>query len=81
MTPGRSGTVLVQWKSSPRAGNYRVCWKLPGEDAAFTDAGLFADRAANLANLPPGTTITVQVTARNRAGETLPTGVQIGVPS
>jgi hypothetical protein len=73
ITPGLPGTALVQWKPSPRAKNYRVRWKVAGSEAAPTDAGLFADCAANLTGLPSAVKITVYLTARNHAGETVPT--------
>jgi hypothetical protein len=59
--------------------NYRVRWKPKTEGAEYQDADLFSDPAVHLPGLPSGVTITVQVTARNRAGETLPATVDVRV--
>ena len=80
VTPGLPGNVLVQWDPSPRAIHYRVSWSLVSSGAEIVEVGLFSDLAANLADLPTGATITVHVTARNNAGETSATKVEVTVP-
>ena len=53
----------------------------PGEEAGHgARRGLFADLAVTLSGLPSGTTIVVNVTARNEAGETQPSEVTVVVP-
>jgi hypothetical protein len=79
-TPGLPGQVLVQHDASARALDYRVSWKPQVSSGEPTEVGLFADLAVTLSGLPSGTTIVVSVTARNAAGETLPSQVTVIVP-
>ena len=78
-TPGLPGTLFVQWQPSRRAINYRVSWQLVTSGAETVEIGLFSDPAANLTGLPSGAQIAVLVTARNNAGETSATSVQVTV--
>ena len=79
LTPGLPGTVLVQWAAAARAINYRVSWQLVTSGAEIVEVGLFSDLAANLTGLPSGAQIMVLITARNNAGETSATSVQVTV--
>jgi hypothetical protein len=79
-TPGQPGTVIVQHAASARALDYRVTWKPQFASGDPTVVGLFADLAVTLSGLPSGTTIVVNVTARNNAGETQPASVTVLVP-
>jgi hypothetical protein len=78
--PAQPGTVLVQHDASARAIDYRVSWKPRDASGEPTEAGLFADLAVPLSGLPSGLPIVVSVTARNDAGETLPTEFTVIVP-
>jgi hypothetical protein len=79
-TPAQPGQVLVQHEASARALDYRVSWKPQLASGDPTEVGLFADLSVPLNGLPSGTTIVVFVTARNDAGETLPSFVTVVVP-
>lgn len=77
VTAGVPGTAVAEWEQASRAESYRVSWSLDGVE---TEVGLFADRRILIAELPPGATVMVRVTARNAAGETRPTEVAFAVP-
>jgi hypothetical protein len=46
-------------------------------DPEPVEVGLFSDRTVIIGGLPSGTSVIVSVTARNPAGETLPTNATI----
>jgi hypothetical protein len=68
--------VQVRWEPSSLADNYRVTRQIQGVDPEPVEVGLFADPLAIVTSLPSEATVTIQVSARNSAGETLPATVQ-----
>jgi hypothetical protein len=74
--PAGHGALQVRWDRSALADNYRVLRKVQGVDQQPVEVGLFTDPLAIIGDLPTGATVTIQVSARNSAGETLPTGAQ-----
>jgi hypothetical protein len=76
VTPAGPGALQVRWDRSSVADNYRVTRQVHGVDQAPVEVGLFADPLAIVSDLPVGATVTIQVTARNSAGETLPAEAQ-----
>ena len=74
---GIPGEVIVEWQPSAGAQNYRVLRVVQTVDQQSVEVGLFTDPTAIISGLPSGKTVVVTVTARNEAGETLPTSVAI----
>jgi hypothetical protein len=74
---GISGEVIVEWQPSVGAENYRVLRQVQTVDASPLEVGLFTDPTAIISGLPGGQTVVVSVSARNEAGETLPTSASI----
>ena len=70
------GALRVRWEPSALADNYRVMRLVRNVDPEPVEVGLFADPQTVISNLPSGATVTIQVSARNGAGETLPTEAQ-----
>ena len=77
ITPAGSGLALVTWEPSARAENYRVSWKPTASSDPATEVGLFTEPQAVIDSLPSSVPITIKVSARNDAGETLPTEAAI----
>jgi len=80
LTPGGAGIVLASWAASTNAENYRLTWKPTSSAGEPTEVGLTAETQFALTGLPSGLPISVGVSARNAAGETLTTEVTIVVP-
>ena len=72
VTPGVAGTLLADWADARGATRYRVFQQIVGVDPDFRDVLTVTDSDATLAGLPTGATVKVRVTARNDAGESLP---------
>jgi hypothetical protein len=70
------GALRVRWEPSALADNYRVMRSVRNVDPEPVEVGLFADPQTVISNLPSGATVTILVSARNGAGETLPTEAQ-----
>ena len=66
----------------PSAGaiNYRVSRQISGVNNDPVEIGLGAETEKIIGDLPVGAIVTIFVTARNDAGETLPTQKDIVVP-
>jgi hypothetical protein len=74
-----AGEIIVQWDPAIGAENYRVLRQVQTvEDKPF-EVGLFSDRTVIISGLPSGKTVTVSVSARNPAGETLPVNSTIAI--
>jgi hypothetical protein len=80
LTAGAAGQVIVEWTRSRLAENYRVSWKLTGSTDDPTEVGISSDLQRTLMGLPSGAAITVIVTARNDAGDSVPAIANIVVP-
>ncbi|HET6406901.1 MAG TPA: fibronectin type III domain-containing protein [Chthoniobacteraceae bacterium] len=76
---GLPGEIIVEWPAASGAENYRVLHQVQTVDPEPVEVGLFTDRAVIIGGLPSGQTVIVSVTARNPAGETLPTNATIVV--
>jgi hypothetical protein len=74
---GLPGELIVEWQPSVGAESYRVMCLVQTVDASPLEVGLFTDRTAIISGLPGGSTVVVSVSARNEAGETLPTSASI----
>ena len=74
------GEVLAEWEPSALANNYRVTRRIVGVDTEPVFVGLVNDANATVRNLPTGTSVVIAVSARNEAGETLPTEANIATP-
>jgi hypothetical protein len=74
---GVAGEIIVQWDPAIGAENYRVTRQVQTVDDQPVEVGLFSDRTVIISGLPSGKTVIVSVTARNPAGETLPTNSTI----
>jgi hypothetical protein len=74
---GIPGEVIVEWQPSVGGESYRVLRLVQTVDATPLEVGLFTDPAAIIDDLPSGKTVVVSVSARNEAGETLPTSASI----
>jgi hypothetical protein len=72
-----TGEIIVQWPAAVGAENYRVLRQVQTVDEQPVEVGLFSDRTVIISGLPSGETVIVSVTARNPAGETLPTNSTI----
>jgi hypothetical protein len=77
--PAGPGALQVRWDRSALAENYRVTRQIEAIDSEPVEVGLFADPLAIITGLPSGARVIVRVTARNSAGETLPTEQAITV--
>ncbi len=71
-TPGGAGIVHVDWDDPLRADHYRVWILIVGTDSAFRAVETVTDSDATLAGLPSGSTVKIQVTSVNGAGESGP---------
>jgi hypothetical protein len=60
-----------------RGENYRVLRQVQTVDVEPVEVELFSDRTVIINGLPSGKTVIVSVTARNPAGEALPTSSTI----
>jgi len=79
-TPAGESSILVQWSASALAKNYRVTWKVLDDSAAMAkEAGIFIDRQCIITEIPREAAIGIGVSARNAAGETRFTTVEIPV--
>jgi hypothetical protein len=74
-----AGEIIVQWDPSIGAENYRVLRQVQTIEDKPVEVGLFSDRMVIIGGLPSGKTVIVSVTARNPAGETLPTNSSIAI--
>jgi hypothetical protein len=74
---GQPGEIIVEWPAAIGAENYRVLRQVQTVDNEPIELGLFSDRMVIINGLPSGKTVIVSVTARNPAGETLPTNSTI----
>jgi hypothetical protein len=74
---GQPGEIIVEWPAASGAENYRVAREVQTVDSEPIEVGLFSDRAVIIGGLPAGKTVIVSVSARNPAGETLPTNSTI----
>ena len=72
-----AGEIIVEWEPSTGAENYRVLRQVQTVDSEPVEVGLFSDRVVIINGLPSGKTVIVSVSARNPAGETLPTNSTI----
>jgi hypothetical protein len=72
-----AGEIIVEWPAASGAENYRVVRFVQTVDNEPVEVGLFSDRTVIISGLPSGKTVIVSVTARNPAGETLPTNSTI----
>jgi hypothetical protein len=72
-----AGEIIVEWPAASGAENYRVTRLVQTVETEPVDVGLFTDRTVIIRDLPSGKTVIVSVTARNPAGETLPTNSTI----
>lgn len=80
-TPGASGSVLVDWDDALRAERYRVWILVVGVDTVFRAVETVYDSDATLTGLTSGSTVKIQVTSANAAGESQPGPVaEIVVP-
>jgi hypothetical protein len=70
---GVAGEVIVEWQPSVGAESYRVLRLVQTVDETPIEVGLLNEPMTILSGLPSGKTVVVTVTARNEAGETLPT--------
>jgi hypothetical protein len=75
-----AGEIIVEWPAASGAENYRVLRQIQTVDGEPIEVGLFTDRTVIIGGLPSGKTVIVSVSARNPAGETLPTNSTILVP-
>jgi hypothetical protein len=80
LRPGGEGEVIAEWPPARLAENYRVSWKVADSTDEPTEVGIVSDRQAIIREVPPDTTITVIVTARNASGESAPKQKNITVP-
>jgi hypothetical protein len=78
-TGGVAGEIIVEWEATVGATNYRVSRQVLTVDPEPIEVGLFADRLVAISGLPSGKSVVVSVTARNEAGETLPTNITIAI--
>jgi hypothetical protein len=74
---GQPGEIIVEWPAAIGAENYRVLRQVQTVDNEPIEVGLFSDRMVIINGLPSGKTVIVSVSARNPAGETLPTNSTI----
>jgi hypothetical protein len=74
---GQPGEIIVEWPAASGAENYRVTRQVQTVDSEPVEVGLFSDRMVIISGLPSGKSVIVSVTARNPAGETLPTNSTI----
>jgi hypothetical protein len=72
-----AGEIIVEWPAASGAENYRVLRQVQTVDDQPVEVGLFSDRMVIISGLPSGKTVIVSVTARNPAGETLPSNSTI----
>lgn len=72
--------VEVQWSPSARAQDYRVSKQVAGRDPEPVEAALVSATSLVLRDVPVGTDVVFLVSARNRAGETVPTRVEWNAP-
>jgi hypothetical protein len=72
-----AGEIIVEWPAAVGAENYRVLREVQTVDTEPVEVGLFSDRMVIINGLPSEKTVIVSVTARNPAGETLPTNSTI----
>jgi hypothetical protein len=81
VTAGGPGIVLVDWDDPLRAERYRVWILVVGVDTDFRPVETVYDSDATLTGLTSGSTIKIQVTSANAAGESQPGPVaEIVVP-
>jgi hypothetical protein len=71
VTAGLPGSIHVQWASAARARRYKIYKKTDG-DADYQPIATTSDPIAVVNGLKIGATIYIQVTAANKAGESLP---------
>jgi len=76
---GFPGEVIAEWQPSIGADSYRVLRMVQTVDPEPVEIGLFTEPTAILSGLPIGQTLIVTVTARNVAGESVPTTATIVV--
>jgi hypothetical protein len=74
VSPAGPGALRVSWERSALADNYRVQRLVRNVDSQPIEVGLFTDPLTVISNLPSGSTVSVLVSARNGAGETIPNG-------
>lgn len=68
-TPGGAGILHVDWDDALRADHFRVWLWIVGTDSGFHAVETVTDSDATLSGLPSGTTVKIQVTSVNGAGE------------
>jgi len=71
-TPGGAGIVHVDWDDPLRADHFRVWILIVGTDSDFRAVETVTDSDATLPGLPSGSTVKIQVTSVNGAGESGP---------
>jgi hypothetical protein len=71
-TPGGAGILHVDWDDALRADHYRVWLLIVGTDNDFHAVETVMDSDATLSSLPSGSTVKLQVTSVNGAGESVP---------
>jgi hypothetical protein len=74
---GIPGEVIVEWQPSIGAESYRVLRLIQTIDASPLEVGLFNEPVTIISGVPSGKTVVVSVSARNEAGETLPTSASL----
>ena len=80
-TPGGAGITHVDWDDALRADHYRVWILIVGTDNDFRAVETVTDSDATLSGLPSGSTVKIQVTSVNGAGESGPGPIaQIVIP-
>ncbi len=80
-TPGVPTSLLVDWDDSLRADRWRVWLLIVGTDTEFQAVQTVYDSDATLSGLTSGSTVKIQITSVNDAGESLPGPVvEIVVP-
>ncbi len=79
--PGVPGSALVDWDDALRADRYRVWIWVVGVDTAFRAVETVYDSDVTLPGLTSGSTVKIQITSANAAGESQPGPVvEIVVP-
>jgi hypothetical protein len=66
------GELIAKWPAAKRADSYRVTRQVEGVDESSVEVGIITGTMCLIQNLPTGSPVTISITARNPAGETLP---------
>lgn len=73
------GEVEVEWSHARLADNYRVSWIVSGSSGVPATLGLINGQRTLISGLPHPANITVIITARNSAGESVPAKATIAL--